>query len=75
MQPRGEGLAGGVALILGGLLCCRCAGEEGVEEVADDGLLLESSWFNLGGGSLRHKNKNTLIQIVIPCLSFINISK
>lgn len=33
-----------MAPTLGGLLCWRWAGEEGAEEVADDGLLLESSW-------------------------------
>lgn len=43
-DPCGDGLGGGVALTLGGLLCWRCAGDEGAEEVADDGLLLESSW-------------------------------
>lgn len=48
----GDGLGGGVALTLGGLLCWKCAGEEGVEEVADDGLLLDSSWLILGTGSL-----------------------
>lgn len=51
-QPCGDGLGGGVALTLGGLLCWKCAGEEGVEEVAEDGLLLESSWCKLGAGSL-----------------------
>lgn len=51
-EPCGDGLGGGVALTLGGLLGWKCAGEEGVEEVADDGLLLESSWFKVGGGSL-----------------------
>lgn len=51
-KPCGDGLGGGVALTLGGLLCWKCAGEEGVEEVADDGLLLESSWVILGTGSL-----------------------
>lgn len=39
--PLGEGLGGGVAL--GGLLCWKGAGEEGVDEVVEDGLLLESS--------------------------------
>lgn len=48
----GDGLGGGVALTLEGLLCWKCAGEEGVEEVADDGLLLESRWCKLGTGSL-----------------------
>lgn len=45
--PLGEGLGGGVAL--GGLLCWKGAGDEGVEEVVEDGLLLESSWFSTGG--------------------------
>lgn len=45
--PLGEGLGGGVAL--GGLLCWKGAGEEGVDEVVEDGLLLESSWFSTGG--------------------------
>lgn len=52
LEPCGDGLGGGVALTLGGLFCWKCAGEEGVEEVAEDGLLLESSWFKVGGGSL-----------------------
>lgn len=39
--PFGEGFGGGVAL--GGLLCWKGAGDEGVEEVVEDGLLLESS--------------------------------
>lgn len=47
--PLGEGLGGGVAL--GGLLCWKGAGEEGVDEVVEDGLLLESSWFSTGGWS------------------------
>lgn len=50
-QPCGDGLGGGVALTLGGLLCWRRAGEDGVEEVAEEGLLLESIWWMLGGGS------------------------
>lgn len=37
----GDGLGGGVAL--GGLLCWNGAGDDGVEDVVDDGLLLESS--------------------------------
>lgn len=37
----GEGLGGGVAL--GGLLCWNGAGDDGVEDVVDEGLLLESS--------------------------------
>lgn len=45
----GEGFGGGVTL--GGLLCWKGAGEEGVEEVVEDGLLLESSWFSAGGWS------------------------
>jgi len=45
--PLGEGLGGGVAL--GGLLCWKGAGEEGVDEVVEDGFLLESSWFITGG--------------------------
>lgn len=45
----GEGLGGGVAL--GGLLCWKGAGEEGVDEVVEDGLLLESSWLSTGGWS------------------------
>lgn len=45
----GEGLGGGVAL--GGLLCWKGAGEEGVDEVVEEGLLLESSWFSTGGWS------------------------
>lgn len=45
--PLGEGLGGGVAL--GGLLCWKGAGEEGVDEVVEDGLLLESSGFSTGG--------------------------
>lgn len=45
-------MGGGVALTLGGLLCWRRAGEDGVEEVAEEGLLLESNWCILGGGSL-----------------------
>lgn len=45
--PLGEGLGGGVAL--GGLLCWKGAGEEGVDEVVEDGLLLESIWFVTGG--------------------------
>lgn len=43
--PLGEGLGGGVAL--GGFW--KGAGEEGVEEVVEDGLLLESNWFSTGG--------------------------
>lgn len=38
-------------LTLVGLLCCKWAGEEGVDEVADDGLLLESRGFKLADGS------------------------
>lgn len=37
----GEGFGGGVAL--GGLLCWNGAGDDGVEDVVEDGLLLESS--------------------------------
>lgn len=40
-------MGGGVAL--GGLLCWKGAGEEGVDEVVEDGLLLESNWFSTGG--------------------------
>ncbi len=47
--PFGEGFGGGVTL--GGLLCRKGAGDEGVEEVVEDGLLLESSWFSAGGWS------------------------
>lgn len=50
-EPCGDVLGGGVALTLEGLLCWKCAGEEGAEEVADDGLLLESNWFKLEVGS------------------------
>lgn len=49
LWPLGDGLGGGVAL--GGLLCWKGAGEEGVDEVVEDGLLLESSWFSTGGWS------------------------
>ena len=59
--PLGEGLGGGVAL--GGLLCWKGAGEEGVEEVVEEGLLLESSWFSTGGWSWVEKQahpKNTV---------------
>lgn len=52
--PLGEGLGGGVAL--GGLLCWKGAGEEGVDDVVEDGLLLESSWFSTGGCSWRRKD-------------------
>lgn len=38
-------------MALGGLLCWKGAGEEGVEEVVEDGLLLESNWFITGGCS------------------------
>lgn len=47
----GEGLGGVVALE--GLDVGKGAGEEGVEEVVDDGLLLESRWFMAGGCSCR----------------------
>ena len=48
----GEGLGGVVAL--GGLdELGKGAGEEGVEDVAEDGLLLESRWFVAGGRSCR----------------------
>lgn len=58
----GDGLGGGVALTLEGLLCWKCAGEEGVEEVADDGLLLDSSWLILGTGSSKH-TRSPLFQL------------
>lgn len=50
----GEGLGGVVAL--GGLdELGKGAGEEGVEDVVDDGLLLESRWFVAGGCSCRNR--------------------
>lgn len=47
--PLGEGLDGGVAL--GGLLWAKGAGEEGVEDVVEEGLLLESRWLSDAGWS------------------------
>lgn len=47
--PMGDGFGGGVAL--GGLEDWKGAGEDGVEEVVEDGLLLESRWFTTGGWS------------------------
>lgn len=52
----GEGFGGGVVLTLEGSLFCKCAGEEGAEEVADDALLLESRWFVVGVGSYTHRH-------------------
>lgn len=51
--PLGEGIAGGVAL--GGLLELK-AGEEGVEEVVEEGLLLESGWLTGRGRSWEKKS-------------------
>lgn len=45
----GEGFGGGVAL--GGLEDWKGAGEDGVDEVVEEGLLLESRWFIAGGCS------------------------
>lgn len=56
--PLGEGLGGGVAL--GGLLCWKGAGDDGVDEVVEDGLLLESSWFSTGGWSCRVKDRHLI---------------
>lgn len=51
----GEGLGGVVAL--GGLDDVgKGAGEEGVEDVVEDGLLLESRWFMAGGCSCRARD-------------------
>lgn len=47
----GDALGGGVAL--GGLEDWKGAGEEGVEEVVEEGLLLESRWFIAGGCSCK----------------------
>ena len=51
----GEGLGGVVAL--DGLDDAgKGAGEEGVEDVVEDGLLLESRWFTAGGCSCRTRD-------------------
>lgn len=34
------------------LFCCTCDGEDGVDDVADDGLLLESTGVKTASGSL-----------------------
>lgn len=47
----GEGFGGGVAL--GGLEDWKGAGEDGVDEVVEEGLLLESRWFIAGGCSCK----------------------
>lgn len=47
----GDGFGGGVAL--GGLEDWKGAGEDGVEEVVEEGLLLESRWFIAGGCSCK----------------------
>lgn len=47
----GDGFGGGVAL--GGLEDWKGAGEEGVDEVVEEGLLLESRWFIAGGCSCK----------------------
>lgn len=48
-----------MVLTLEGSLFCKCAGEEGAEEVADDALLLESRWFVVGAGSYTHTHTHT----------------
>lgn len=47
----GDGFGGGVAL--GGLEDWKGAGEDGVDEVVEEGLLLESRWFIAGGCSCK----------------------
>lgn len=49
LWPIGDRFGGGVAL--GGLEDWKGAGEDGVEEVVEEGLLLESRWFIAGGCS------------------------
>lgn len=66
-KPCGDVLGGGVALTLGGLLCWKCAGEEGVEEVADEGLLLESSWLILGTGSSKYTESISITSHYFLC--------
>lgn len=51
LSPMGEGFGGVIAL--GGFEVWKGAGEEGVEEVVEDGLLLESRWFIAGGCSCK----------------------
>lgn len=54
----GEGLGGVVAL--DGLDDVgKGAGEEGVEDVVEDGLLLESRWFMVGGCSCRTRDRGS----------------
>lgn len=54
----GDGFGGGVAL--GGLEDWKGAGEDGVDEVVEEGLLLESRWFIAGGCSCKATKSHSL---------------
>lgn len=43
------------------------AGEEGVEDVVEDGLLLESRWFMVGGCSCRTRDRGSGQGLSLPC--------
>lgn len=62
----GDGLGGVVAL--DGLDDVgKGAGEEGVEDVVEEGLLLESRWFMAGGCSYRTRDMESGQELSLPC--------
>lgn len=66
LWPIGDRFGGGVAL--GGLEDWKGAGEDGVEEVVEEGLLLESRWFIAGGCSW--KARKVTNEYIIKIWSF-----